>query len=73
MKIKTMTMMCTTALFMGCSAPDLEQQVDELYGKMTQEERIAQLRSMYMEDLFDEQGLRRAGTVGYCKMSSTDT
>ena len=48
--------MCTTALFMGCSAPDLEQQVDELYGKMTQEERIAQLRSMYMEDLFDEQG-----------------
>ena len=55
--------MCTTALFMGCSAPDLEQQVDELYGKMTQEERIAQLRSMYMEDLFDEQG----------KMSSTDT
>ena len=38
--------MCTTALFMGCSAPDIEQQVDELFNKMTQEERIAQLRSM---------------------------
>ena len=48
--------MCTTALFMGCSAPDIEQQVDELFNKMTQEERIAQLRSMYMDDLFDEQG-----------------
>jgi beta-glucosidase len=54
MKIKTMTMMCTTALFMGCSAHDLAQQVDELYGKMTQEERIARLISMYMEVLFDE-------------------
>ena len=48
--------MCTTALFMGCSAPDIEQQVDELFNKMTQEERIAQLRSMYMDDLFDKQG-----------------
>ena len=34
----------------------MEQQIDELYGKMSQEERIAQLRSMYMDDLFDEQG-----------------
>ncbi len=50
-------MMCMAALFAGCSAaPDLEQQVDELYGKMSQEERIAQLRSMYMDELFDEQG-----------------
>ena len=50
-------MMCMTAVLAGCStAPDLEQQIDELYGKMSQEERIAQLRSMYMDDLFDEQG-----------------
>ena len=34
----------------------MEQQIDELHGKMSQEERIAQLRSMYMDDLFDEQG-----------------
>ena len=52
-----MVLMCTTALMAGCDAAvDIEQQVDELYGKMSQEERIAQLRSMYMDDLFDEQG-----------------
>lgn len=49
-------MMCMTALLVACStAPDMEQQIDELYGKMSQEERIAQLKSMYMDDLFDEQ------------------
>lgn len=49
----------TAALLAGCqSAPDMdvEQQVDALYQKMPQEERIAQLKSMYMEELFDEQG-----------------
>lgn len=52
------------ALQAGCSAaPDLEQQVDELYGKMTNEERIAQLRSMYMDELFDAQGTARHGQV----------
>ena len=41
----------------GCNdAHDIEQQIDELYDRMPQEERIAQLRSMYMDDLFDEQG-----------------
>ena len=41
----------------GCSSVvDTEQQVDELYGKMSQEERIAQLRSMYMDELFDDEG-----------------
>ena len=38
------------------TAVDVEQQVDELYGKMSQEERIAQLKSMYMDDLFGEDG-----------------
>ncbi len=41
----------------SCNSPaDIEQQVDELYQKMPQEERIAQLRSMYMDELFNEQG-----------------
>ena len=41
----------------GCNTTtDIEQQVNELYDKMPQEERIAQLKSMYMDDLFDEQG-----------------
>ena len=55
--MKGFKLICVTALLAGCSAAstDVEQQVDELYGKMSQEERIAQLRSMYMDDLFDEQ------------------
>ena len=41
----------------SCSSPaDIEQQVNELYQKMPQEERIAQLKSMYMDELFNEQG-----------------
>ena len=45
------------ALMTGCNtATDIEQQVDELYRKMSQEERIAQLRSMYMDTLFNKQG-----------------
>ena len=51
-------MMCLTACLAGCNsaAPDIEQQVNELYQKMPQEERIAQLKSMYMDELFNEQG-----------------
>jgi len=46
-----------TALMVGCNtAADVEQQVDELYSKMSKEERIAQLKSMFMDNLFDEQG-----------------
>lgn len=40
----------------GCSSVDMEMYVDELYDRMSQEERIAQLRSGYMDDLFDEDG-----------------
>ena len=45
-------------LMAGCNsvAPDVEQQVDELYGKMSNEERIAQLQSIFMDVLFDENG-----------------
>lgn len=43
-------------LMAGCNAVDMEQYVDALYEKMSQEERIAQLRSGYMDDLFDENG-----------------
>ena len=46
-----------TIILAGCNtATDVEQQVNELYDKMPQEERIAQLKSMYMDDLFNEQG-----------------
>jgi len=50
-------MMSMAILLAGCNTEtDMEQQVDELYAKMSPEERIAQLRSMYMDELFDEQG-----------------
>ena len=49
--------MSVTALMAGCNtAVDIEQQVNELYAKMPQEERIAQLKSMYMDELFNEEG-----------------
>ena len=49
--------MSVTALMTGCNtAVDIEQQVDELYAKMPQEERIAQLKSMYMDELFNDEG-----------------
>ena len=55
--MKKLVMISVTALLAGCTAgSDLEQRIDELYQKMPQEERIAQLRSMYMDELFDEAG-----------------
>jgi len=56
--IGSMAMMSFTALVVSCNTQttDMEQQIDELYQKMPQEERIAQLKSMYMDELFDEQG-----------------
>lgn len=44
----------------GCNnqvtVENYDQQVDELYAKMSQEERLAQLQSRFMDDLFDESG-----------------
>ncbi len=55
--LKLWAMLCLTALFASCKQTiDMEQQIDELYSKMSQQERIAQLRSMYMDELFNEQG-----------------
>ena len=52
-----LAMICTAAFLSSCGNVDnIEQRVDELYGKMSQEERIAQLRSGYMDELFDENG-----------------
>ena len=46
-----------TVLLAGChSAVDTEQKVNRLYDSMSQEERIAQLQSMYMDDLLNENG-----------------
>ena len=51
-------MLCAAAFLAGCSTAttDMEKQIDDLYSRMSQQERIAQLMSMYMDDLFDENG-----------------
>ncbi len=42
----------------SCSQPNVsvDQQVEDIFSKMTQEEKIAQLHGMYLEKLFDENG-----------------
>ena len=45
------------AILAGCNAVDMEERVNELYEKMSQEERIAQLRSGYMNEFFDKNGV----------------
>ena len=55
--LSSVVMTSLAVLMTGCNTgTDMEQKVDELYAKMPQEERIAQLKSMYMDDLFDEHG-----------------
>lgn len=56
--LKKYVFTCLTALLMvNCNKTDeLERQIDKLYDRMPQQERIAQLRSMYMDVLFDDQG-----------------
>ena len=56
--MKTAVIACSSVLLAGCTAAtsETEQQVCALYDSMSQQERIAQLRSMYMDDLFDENG-----------------
>ena len=54
--IKGLSAIGVSLLLAGCGNVDMEQFVDELYDRMSQEERIAQLRSGYMDNLFDEEG-----------------
>jgi beta-glucosidase len=55
--MKGFIIICMAALFVGCNnAIDMEQRINDLYDRMSQEERIAQLRSIYMDELFDKQG-----------------
>lgn len=59
---KIIHLFLAAALLLSCGAPtsktdnDIEKEIDALYGRMTPEERLEQLRSMYMDDLFDADG-----------------
>ncbi len=51
---------CATAALAGCGSgnvADIDARVDRIYEKMTPEERIMQLRSCMMDELFDENGV----------------
>ncbi|MDE6648426.1 MAG: glycoside hydrolase family 3 C-terminal domain-containing protein [Muribaculaceae bacterium] len=50
--------LCATAALCGCNSKvsDVDARVDALYNKMSQEERVMQLRSCMMDVLFDENG-----------------
>ena len=54
--MKTLSIICAAMMLVGCNSTDMDRYVDDLYSRMSQEERIAQLRSGYMGDLFDENG-----------------
>lgn len=59
MKKQTVAMLIAGAALAGCNTnqnSDIDQQVDELYNKMSQGERLVQLQSRYMDDLFDANG-----------------
>lgn len=52
------TILAASAIMAGCgTSADLDTQVDDLYSRMSQPERIAQLRSGYMDDFFDADGV----------------
>lgn len=55
---KQILTMCAAVAMASCSnsTMDINKQVNKLYDNMSQEERINQLRSAYMDDLFDENG-----------------
>ena len=52
--MKKMAILCTAALLAACGTQDIEKQVDELYGKMSQEERIAQLMGANLDNYFND-------------------
>jgi len=58
MKQLPLSISILSLMLAGCSPKEvsIEQQVDDLYARMTQAERIAQLRGTYLNDYFTEEG-----------------
>ncbi|MBR5958342.1 MAG: glycoside hydrolase family 3 C-terminal domain-containing protein [Salinivirgaceae bacterium] len=55
--MKPIKILFIAAVLAGCTATSSDERlIDELYNRMPQQERIAQLRSGYMEPLFDSLG-----------------
>ncbi|MBQ0057967.1 MAG: glycoside hydrolase family 3 C-terminal domain-containing protein [Bacteroidales bacterium] len=58
MKSSILSLTLSAMILSGCNGTSdtITQQVNDLYERMTQEERINQLRSTYLNDYFDESG-----------------
>lgn len=56
--IYVMSLVFSALAITGCTtkSADIDSRVDELYSRMSQEERVMQLRSAFMDELFDEDG-----------------
>ena len=52
--MKIMALLFASTLIAACSTADMEQQINELYGKMSQQERIAQLMGANLDNYFNE-------------------
>lgn len=69
---RVQTLICAVTLFTGCcgngdkTEMDIDRQVDRLYERMCNEERIAQLRSGYMDPLFSGNG--KLDTAAFAKL-----
>lgn len=46
----------TLLVLWSCKSENMDSNIDELYDRMSQEERIAQLQGIYLEELFDADG-----------------
>ena len=57
MKHKLLVLGTIALMASGCNQKnDIDNKIDELYAQMPMEERVAQLRSTYMDELFDSLG-----------------
>lgn len=54
--VKYLMCLLAVAAMVSCATDDAEKNVDALYDRMSQEERIAQLHGIYLEKFFDAEG-----------------
>lgn len=54
--VKCLMCLLAVAAMVSCATDDAEKNVDALYDRMSQEERIAQLHGIYLEKFFDTEG-----------------
>lgn len=51
-----LAMSTAAAMMASCTTESIDEKINTLYGKMTQEERVAQLHGIYLAQFFDDNG-----------------